>query len=532
MSDSSPTAAAVSPATAQRLLYAGFTAILATAIGFAIRGGILDNWGSEFGFTATQLGVIGGAGFTGFCFGIFAGGLVVDKIGYGKLVIVAFALHIVSAVVTLAPTTGMAIGTVYNYLFWGTFTFALANGTLEAVANPLVATLFPDKRTHYLNILHASWPLGLVLGGLMGWLLDDKMQVSWKLQVAMFLIPTVIYGVMFWGQRYPRSEAAEKGLSLGAMFKDVGLLGGTLIAVMLGMFFRATFPDLPVWIIVVGALAVIGAIGRITGFALGAWMLFVLFGTHIMVGAVELGTDGWIQNITGNILSSEQGKMLFVFTSLCMFILRFCADWIERKIGLSPVGLLLACAVIASLGLNLVSGITSFGGALLALTVYSIGKTFFWPTMLAIVGDRFPRTGAIAMSIMGGLGMMSAGLIGLPGLGYAKDRFASEALAASAPQVYAASQVEEPSGWLIFRDVAAIDGRILGEAKATPAPARTPADHALVAADQAGDRKTLRVDAFIPIAMAVVYLGLLLFFKSRGGYRRVTLDANGTASGS
>ncbi|MCC5021881.1 MAG: hypothetical protein J6386_04810 [Candidatus Synoicihabitans palmerolidicus] len=125
MSDFNLTAASVSPATAKRLLYAGFTAILAT--GFAIRGGMLDNWGTEFGFPATQLGVIGGAGFTGFCFGIFAGGLVVDKIGYGKLVVVAFALHMISAVVTLAPSVGMEISAVYNYLFWGTFIFALAS---------------------------------------------------------------------------------------------------------------------------------------------------------------------------------------------------------------------------------------------------------------------------------------------------------------------------------------------------------------------------------------------------------------------
>lgn len=518
-----PAPASVPIVNSRRLLVAGFAAILAAGTGFAIRGGILDNWGAEFGFTAAQLGVISGAGFTGFCFGIFFGGLIVDQLGYGRLVAASFALHVVSALVTLAPGPGMAVGTVYHYLFWGTFLFALANGALEAVANPLVATLFPENRTHYLNILHASWPLGLVFGGAMGWFLDDKLHVSWKVQLMVFLIPTLVYGVLFWRQRYPRSEAAAKGLSLGEMFKDVGLLGGAVIALMVGLFFRATFPALPVWVIVAGALLILVLIGRITGFALGAWMLFVLFGTHVLIGAVELGTDGWIQNITGNILTSEQGKMLFVVTSLTMFALRFCADWIERRLGFSPIGLLLLCSLLACVGLNLVSGIASLSGALLALTVYGVGKTFFWPTMLAIVGDRFPRTGAVAMSIMGGLGMMSAGLIGLPGLGYAKDRFASEALAASAPQVYATAKVGESSGWLIFRGVAAIDGRVLGEAKTKPAASRTPAEHALVDADQAGDRRTLRVDSLIPAAMAAIYLGLLLYFKARGGYRRLTI---------
>ena len=193
---------------AHRLLWAGFMAILAAGIGFAIRGGILDNWGGEYGFTQSTLGIISGAGFTGFCFGIIIGGVIVDKIGYGKLVVAAFLLHILSAIVTLAVPSGAGANTAYNYLFWGTFLFAVANGTLEAVANPLVATLFPNKRTHYLNILHASWPAGLVLGGILGWVLDDQMKWHWKYQLALFLIPTVLYGLMFLGQRYPKSEAA------------------------------------------------------------------------------------------------------------------------------------------------------------------------------------------------------------------------------------------------------------------------------------------------------------------------------------
>ncbi|NQX01151.1 hypothetical protein HQ447_10850, partial [bacterium] len=130
-------------ANAKRLLWAGFLAILATGIGFGVRGGILANWAAEFGFTGAQLGDIGGAGFTGFCFGIIIGGVVVDKIGYGKLVAAAFIMHVLSAVITFAAHKGQVQDTAYMYLYLGTFVFALANGTLEAVANPLVATLFP-----------------------------------------------------------------------------------------------------------------------------------------------------------------------------------------------------------------------------------------------------------------------------------------------------------------------------------------------------------------------------------------------------
>jgi len=216
---------------AKRLLFAGFMAILAAGIGFGIRGGILANWAADFGFTAAQLGDIGGAGFTGFCFGIIIGGVVVDKIGYGKLVVAAFLFHVLSAFVTFAATKGQAQSAAYTYLYWGTFIFALANGTLEAVANPLVATLFPKNRTHYLNILHASWPAGLVLGGLVGWFLGEGPDaMSWKVQLALFLVPTVLYGFLFMGQSFPKSEASAKGLSVGEMLKDVGVLGAAVPA--------------------------------------------------------------------------------------------------------------------------------------------------------------------------------------------------------------------------------------------------------------------------------------------------------------
>src|SRR6185503_19952730 len=219
---------------AKRLLWAGFFAILAAGVGFAIRGGIFDNWGAEYGFTASQLGAIGGAGFSGFCFGIIIGGVICDKIGYGKLVILAFVLHVLSAVVTFTAHGESA----YNSLYWGMFIFAYANGTLEAVANPLVATLFPNNRTHFLNILRASWPAGLVIGSALGWLLDDKMKLSWQIQLSLYLIPVLGYGIMFFGQHMPKSEASVKGLSFGQMFKDVGILGSVIVCYLLVLFFK------------------------------------------------------------------------------------------------------------------------------------------------------------------------------------------------------------------------------------------------------------------------------------------------------
>ena len=510
----------ISEVNAKRLLWAGFMAILAAGVGFAIRGGIFDNWGDEYGFTGLQLGAIGGMGFSGFCFGIIIGGVVCDKIGYGKLVFVAFAFHILSAIITF--TAGG--DTAYTSLYWGMFCFAFANGTLEAVANPLVATLFPEKRNHYLNILHASWPAGMVIGGVIGWVLDDKLNWSWQLQLSLYLIPTVIYGVMFLGQKYPKSEAAEKGLSLGEMFKDVGILGGLIICYLLVLFFQGILPADLSWVawIIGGGLLI--SIAVITGFAVGHWLIFVLFIAHALVGAVELGTDGWIQNITGNILSSEEGKILFVWTSLMMFGLRFCAHWMEKTLNLKPVTLLFVCAVLACIGLNLVSTATAFTGAIIALSVYAFGKTFFWPTMLAVASDRFPRSGAIAISIMGGIGMMSSGLLGSPGLGYAKDRFSGEALNESNPALYQEYKAETPSKWLFLNEVNGIDATKLGEISKKETAERTDNEKAVAQASIEGDRRTLKADSFIPAAMAVIYLLLFFYFKGIGGYKPLTID--------
>ena len=515
---------------AKRLLWAGFMAILAAGVGFGIRGGILANWGAEFGFTGAQLGDIASAGFTGFCFGIIIGGVVVDKIGYGKLVFAAFLFHILSAFITFGASEGQAQHVAFNYLKWGTFVFALANGTLEAVANPLVATLFPKNRTHYLNILHASWPAGMVLGGLVGWVLGGEgMNISWKLQLGLFLVPTVIYGIFFMGQTFPKSEASEKGLSIGQMMKDVGLLASAVACYLLVLFFQNALGLTPTVSYVIGGALLI-AVGFLTKFSIGSFLLFVLFATHVLVGAVELGTDGWIQNITGNILTPEQGKILFVFTSMFMFVLRFCAHFIEKNLKISPIGLLVICSILAVIGLNLVSGITSFVGALLALSVYALGKTFFWPTMLAVVGDRFPRTGAIAMSIMGGCGMMSAGLLGSAGLGYAKDRFAAEELQKTNPAAYAEYKAPTSSGFLFLEPVHGLDGTKLAAAQKAGAD-KTEVQKAVADASIVGDRKTLKADSYIPAAMAVIYLLLLIYFKIIGGYKPLTIETERVTGG-
>jgi len=350
-------------------------------------------------------------------------------------------------------------------------------------------------------------------------------------------VPTALYGVAFMGQTFPKSEASAKGLSVGEMLQEVGILGAVVACFLLGLFFKDqlggilgfftgnAFYTSTTWNVLAWgvAAALVFVVAVKTNFSIGSILLFVLFVTHALVGAVELGTDGWIQNITGNILTPAQGKILFVFTSLLMFSLRFCADFIERNLKVSPIGLLFICSVLAVIGLRLVSGIETFAGAMITLAVYALGKTFFWPTMLAVVGDRFPRTGAVAMSIMGGIGMMSAGLLGGPGLGYAKDRFTAEHLMTTAPAIYEQYKAPTPSKFLFLEEVHGLDGTKLSQAQT--AAAKTPDQQTVAQASIAGDRETLKADSYIPAAMAVVYLMLFFYFRTIGGYRPVRIEA-------
>ena len=534
---------------ANRLLWAGFMAILAAGVGFALRNGLTGEWKTLFGFTDGQVGLIGGAGFSGFCFGIIIGGVVVDKIGYGKLVATAFALHVLSAVVTLSPAPNVSQATAFNLLFVGSFIFALANGTLEAVANPLIATAFPKNRTHYLNILHASWPAGMILGALITLFLGDVL--PWKMKLGLYLIPTAIYGFMFMGQSFPKSEASSKGLSLGQMMKDVGIMGASIVGILLFLFFRDSLGGIlgaisgseffasKAWFYISLAVGVgfVGWVAAITNGALGHWMIFVLFIAHAIIGSLELGTDSWIENINGSILTEKQGTILFIFASAMMFGLRFCSHWIESTLKLSPIAILFTCSLFAIVGLLACSTVTTLTVAFGAVLLYSIGKTFFWPTMLAVVGDRFPRTGAVAMSIMGGIGMLSVGQIGGPGLGYAKDRFTAEHLEEKGQKaILEANKAEKPSGLLgLFKEVTALDGAKMQAAKKLAEKEKhdnVPADKSQLTADQraivdaniAGARKTLRADAALPVGMAVIYLLLMLYFKSVGGYKPVKIE--------
>jgi len=376
----------------KRLLWAGFFSIFAAGVGFSVRGGILIYWSGDFGFTMSDLGGITGGGLAGFGFIIILGSLVADKVGYGKLMTLAFLMHLLSAGLQLCAGeiyTRFGKDATYWTLYVAMFMFAIGNGFCEVVVNPMVAALFPKQKTHYLNILHAGWPGGLIAGGLVSYLMNGggfggwvpfPNKVDWTIQMSMFLIPTLLYGIMMLGQTFPKSEASQ---------------AGTSYAVMLAQF--------------------------------ASPILLLLLFIHALVGYVELGTDSWISKITGSILADpKSGLLLFVYTSGLMFGLRFFAGPIEH--ALSPLGLLCISGIFGAIGLTLLGSAEGVIFCVVAATVYAIGKTFLWPTMLAVVSERFPKGGAIVIGAVGGMGMLSAGFLGGPGIGFKQDYYASQQL--------------------------------------------------------------------------------------------------------
>lgn len=468
----------------RNLFLASFFTLIAAGIGFSIRGAILDDWGAQFGFTKSKLGEITGGGLVGFGITIIACSLIADRVGYKSLMVLAFLLHVGSALVTFAATfvydsmgrDAAAQKATFECLYWGAFMFSLANGVCESVINPLVATLYPNQKTHYLNILHAGWPGGLIVGGVLALLFCGSdayvSHLRWEIAVAFFLPPTLYYGFVILKEKFPISEAKAAGVEFATMLAEFA-----------------------------------------------SPILLFLFLLHACVGYVELGTDAWIQNI----MSASIGKLatwLFIWTSGIMFALRFFAGPIVEKIN--PLGLLFVSAVLGCLGLYGLGTVTG-GAILVAGTIYGIGKTFYWPTMLGVVGERYPRGGALTMGTIGGIGMLSAGLLGGPGIGYFQDKYASENLQAASPAVYAEyKSTDAPKRFLVFEEVSGIDGKKLEAAIASskehPA-SMTPAEKQVVDANLEGGRMALKATAYVPAAMAVGYLLLVLYFRAKGGYK-------------
>jgi MFS family permease len=337
-----------------QLFVASCLALLVTSLSFGIRAGILDRLGVQFGLDKTELGTIAATAFWGFPLAVVIGGMVVDAIGMKRLLMLAFAFHIAGILLTIFAGK---FGNPFWALFISTLCIGIANGTVEAACNPLVATLYPDNKTTKLNHFHLWFPGGIVIGTLIVYFFD-KAAIGWQVQVAMMIIPAIIYGFLFARQQFPVTERVARGVSTGEMYRSL----------LNPLFF---------------------------------FMIICMFGTAI----TELFTNQWIQVLLKNV--TQNSILILGVTSGIMVIGRGLAGPVVHR--LSPAGVLLGSAIFSALGLYLLghtSGNMIFVGAL----IFGIGVCYFWPTMLGFVSENLPKTGAVGINLMGGAGMFAVSL--------------------------------------------------------------------------------------------------------------------------
>jgi MFS family permease len=396
------------------LFVASCISLLTTSMIFTIRGAIGPDLEAAFNLTHEQMGQIWSPAFWGFTISIFLCGFLNDLIGMKSL-------HALSSVgfiggvtlVLIAPRPEVAqVESIFSttgtmMLFAGFLLMGLSQGIVEGVINPLIATLYSAKKAHKLNVLHAWWPGGLIIGGVLALLLTE-MDVGWKLQLGTIMVPAIAYLGIVLTQTYPKTERVTSGVTTSTMISQT---------------FRPLF--------------------------------LILFVAMWATAASELGPDQWFPSIMGD-LTNIAGISFLIYTAGLMFVLRLFAGPITHFI--KPPVLLLICAVLAVIGLYWLGSLkpgTSVFVAFAAATVFGVGKTFFWPTMLAITSEQFPKGGSLAMCIMGGAGMLSIAFI-LPIMG---QRF-----------------------------------------------------------DDMGAGAALQAVAILPAILIVVFGALVLYFKARGGY--------------
>ena len=477
-----------------------FVALIATAFAFIVRTQVVDDWAVEFNLTETQKGELLGVGLWPFAISIVLFSLVIDRIGYGRALAFALACHLISAVVTV-----FADG--YWSLYAGTFVIAIANGTVEAVINPIVATIFSKDKTKWLNILHAGWPGGLVLGGVLA---IGMGEMDWRYKVGLVLLPAAIYGLMMLRARFPVSERVAAGVSYKEMLGEFGVIGALIVSSLIVFEVGRVFG----WPLALN-LAVIAAATLGFGYyarSPGRPLFIVMLLLMIPLATTELGTDSWITSLVSPVMSEFgiAAGWVLVYTAFIMMVLRLSAGPIVH--GLSPLGLLAACSAVAAVGLVLLSGAQAAVMMLLAATVFGIGKAFFWPTMLGIVAEQSPRGGALTLNATGGVGMLGVGIVGAVFLGYIQDSSISQQLLDTRPAVH--ERVVESRQWLLGAYDAVVPDKVTPDVAADVA-----------AATETARQQALATVAVFPLILLACYLLLMLRFRAQGGYRAVPVDA-------
>jgi len=425
-----------SPYNKRLLFILSAIALATTGIGFSIRGNIASELQADLfdpvnklrsaEMVATALGIV----FLGYAGTIAIGSPLLDYIGMGRLLKVSSLSYLVGTTIVVFAGQLQGNMSLYALVCCGMLIIGIGQGLVETVINPLTASLYTEEKTRRMNILHAWWPCGIIIGGLLG-LAMSHWQVNWRIQLALVLVPASVFGAMTLRQKFPPTERVAAGIHARAMFKE------------------ALRPFFILW-----------------------------FLCMFLTAASEIAPGQWVDMALTRTVGMK-GIWLLIYVSGLMFVMRHFAGPLARKF--SPVGLLWLSCLAAGIGLLLLSVANSPLTGLMSATVWGIGVCYMWPTMLGVAAERFPRGGALIMGLMGTGGTLSIYFV-LPQLGKMFDQ----------------AKVGAAGGEEAFK---ALSGERLNEV--------------LVYASQ----YSFRVVAILPAMLLIVFGGIWLYDKARGGYQ-------------
>jgi fucose permease len=353
-----------------QLFNASCVALVVTAMTFATRGSFVEAWATEFSLTHAQVGWIVGTAFWGFTVAMVFGGPLVDIIGLGKIISIAFFCHLVGIVLTI-------VATGFWSLFISTLLIGIANGSVEAACNPLITSMYTDEKTRRLNRFHAWFPTGIVIGGLTVYLLNNTGLADWRYAMGIMMLPTFVYGYMFLNKKFPQTERVVSGFSYQEMLKA----------------------------------------------CVSPLFLFMAF-CMLLTSGTEIGTNQWIAALLANV--SDNPILLLVWISGIMAVTRLSGGALIHNIKSTIV--LLTSSVLSFIGCIMMgysSGVMFFASA----GIFALGIAFFWPSMLGFVSENIPASGALGLAIMGGIGHLG-GAIAQPLMGAIFDAQTSLAVPA------------------------------------------------------------------------------------------------------
>jgi MFS family permease len=515
------------------LFWGCFIALITTAYAFISRIILCSGplFAAQFGLDKVKAGELVGAGIWPFGVSIIVFSLFIDRIGYKVAMLFSFVCYAAYSAMAFAAYSAVSAPGLsgeallaaqhqgYLLLYRGSIILALGNGTVEAYANPVVATLFSKDKTKWLNMLHAGWPGGLIVGGLCTIALAGN--PDWRISLGIILIPAITFLCVLIGLKFPKSEREQAGVGYVDMLKEFGafgaLVGFGLVFAQLGepgVLSDNGWPAAVKWILTGIAVATFAVVTK----SIGRPLLIFLIVIMVPLATTEIGTDSWITSLMTAPMehAGHNPAWVLVYTSAIMMVLRLSAGPIVHK--LSPLGLLATCAVLAVLGLTALSKTAGAGiGAIFAAaTLYGVGKTFFWPTMLGVTTEQCPRGGALTLNAMGGIGMLAVGILGTPFIGYLQETTATRELERKDPALYQTVTVEKR---YLLGTYHAIDPLKSGAVDSNQGK------QALADANVAGQFSALGRMAMFPSFMLCCYIALILYFKSKGGYKAVQIGA-------